>query len=102
MESELGDSAQYCACTAQQSLGLPCLCVCPTVPSHPAPPPAVSFMQMGTTATSFLEVYHASAIFLGLRVSFCVEAGGHCGKLSLVPGRLSHLKDAKRLLRKKE
>ena len=77
---------------------LSCLCVCPTVPSHP---PA-SFMQMGTTVTSFLGVYHAIVIFLGLRVSFCVEAGGCCGKLSLVSGRLSHLKDAKRLLGKNE
>lgn len=74
----------------------------PTVPCTLPSPYAVSFMQMGTTVTSFLEIYHPSAIFLGLRVSFCVEVGGHCGKLSLVPGRLSHLKDAKRLLRKKE
>lgn len=81
---------------------LPCLCVCPAVPSQTAPPSNSKLHADGDHHHSFLEVYHASAIFLGLRVSFCVEAGGHCGKLSLVPGRLSHLKDAKRLLGKNE
>lgn len=103
MESELADSAQNCACSAQQSrvsLLFVCLPRCPLTP--PLPTPHSKLHADGDHHHSFLEVYHASTIFLGLRVSFCVEAGGFCGKLSLVPGRLSHLKDAKRLLGKNE